>query len=173
MKFLYKSAILLFTILFISSCGGNADILKVGNSAPDFTLQDASGKTYTLSSYKNISPVVVYFYPKANTPGCTTEACGIRDDFSKFKQNNIVVLGVSVDSKDAIKEFIDDYHLNFPLLSDKNKKVSEEYGTLNNFGFSNRVTFIINKSGKIARIIKDVNVDTHANTVFKIASELN
>ena len=82
-------------------------------------------------------------------------------------------MGVSVDSKDAIKEFIDDYHLNFPLLSDKNKKVSEEYGTLNNFGFSNRVTFIINKYGKIARILKDVNVDTHANTVFKIASKLN
>ena len=78
--------------------------LKTGDKAPDFTLQDAFGKSYQLSSYKGKTPVIVYFYPKAGTSGCTKEACGIRDDWSKFKQNNIPVLGISTDDKPAIKK---------------------------------------------------------------------
>src|ERR1035437_6382353 len=89
--------------------------LKEGDKAPGFSLQDSNGKTYTLAEYKGKSPVIVYFYPKASTPGCTKEACGIRDDWSKFSQNGIPVLGVSVDSKKDIKKFVDDYKLNFPL----------------------------------------------------------
>lgn len=121
---------------------------------------------------KGINPVIIYFYPKANTPGCTKQACGIRDVFSKFKENNIVVLGISVDSKESIKEFIDDHNLNFPLLSDTNKEVSKLYGVLNNIGIDSRITFVIDKKGNIASILKDVDVETHAEYIYKIAFKL-
>lgn len=155
-----------------SIIGGGAQTLKEGGKAPDFTLQDAYGKSYTLSSFRGKSPVVLYFYPKAGTSGCTKEACGIRDDMSKFKKNNITVLGVSVDSKEDIKKFIDDYHLNFPLLSDKEKKVSETYGVLNKLGVDNRITFIIDKNGVINTIIRNVDVTTHSAQAYDIASKL-
>ena len=148
------------------------DSLKVGMMAPDFTLPDASGKEFTLSSYRDKSPVIVYFYPKANTPGCTTEACGIRDDYSQFEQNGIKVFGISVDSKEAIRQFIKDHNLNFPLLSDANKVVTKKYGVLNNLGKANRVTFIVDKEGKLAYIIKDVDVNTHAGKVLDLAKKL-
>jgi peroxiredoxin Q/BCP len=162
----------LFSFYLLQSCGGNADNLKVGSAAPNFTLEDAFGTKYSLSNYKGISPVVVYFYPKANTPGCTTEACGIRDTWTKFEDNNIVVLGISVDSKKSIEEFINDHNLNFPLLSDESKKVSKEYGVLNNLGLDSRITFIIDRNGNIADIIRDVDVTTHADEVFAKALKL-
>jgi len=158
--------------LILSSCGGNAENLNIGDQAPDFTAQDAYSKNYRLSSYAGVSPVVLYFYPKANTAGCTKEACGIRDSWSKFKENNIVVLGVSVDSKEDIKEFIDDHNLNFPLLSDADKSISAKYGVLNKLGLANRVTFIIDKKGNIKQIIRNVDVEIHADQVYDIASKL-
>ena len=159
-----------FTVL--QSCGGNAENLSVGNLAPDFTLQDSDGNSSSISSYKEKNPVIIYFYPKAGTPGCTKQACGIRDSFSKFKENDIVVLGISVDSKESIKEFIKDNNLNFPLLSDENKEVSKAYGVLNNIGVDSRITFIVNKQGNIANILRDVDVDTHADDVFNLAVKL-
>lgn len=165
---LYLSVI----VVVFTSCGGNAANLKEGDKAPEFTAQDAYSKSYTLSAYNGVSPVVLYFYPKANTSGCTKEACGIRDSFSEFKKKNIVVLGMSVDSKEDIREFIDDHNLNFPLLSDEDKRISEKYGVLNNLGVSSRVTFIIDKNGKIAHIMRDVDVETHADEVLEMASGL-
>ncbi len=146
--------------------------LKAGDKAPNFTLKDIYGKKYNLESLEKKSPIVIYFYPKAGTPGCTTEACGIRDDWSKFKSNKILVLGISVDGTKAIKEFIDNNHINFPLLSDENKKVSKEYGVLNDSGRDKRVTFIVDKSGKIADIIDVKDIPGHAAQVFEIASKL-
>lgn len=169
---LILAIILFISFYFLQSCGGNAENLKVGNPAPNFTLQDAYGNSYTLSDYKGKNPVVVYFYPKAGTPGCTTEACGIRDSWTKFKENGIVVLGVSVDSKGSIKNFIDENNLNFPLLSDNTKKVCRAYGVLNNLGVASRITFVIDKNGKIADIIRDVDVSTHADDVYKLAEKL-
>jgi len=164
--------ILITSFMLLQSCGGNADNLSVGSSAPDFTLPDSDGNNFSLSSYKDKNPVVIYFYPKANTPGCTTQACGIRDSFSKFNENNIVVLGISVDSKESIKEFIKDHNLNFPLLSDEKKEVSKAFGVLNNIGVDSRITFIIDKQGNIANILRDVDVETHADDVFNIAVAL-
>jgi peroxiredoxin Q/BCP len=143
--------------------------LKAGDKAPDFTLQDAFGKSYKLSSYKGKSPVIVYFYPKAGTNGCTKEACVIRDDWSKFKQNNIPVLGISTDDKPAIKKFIDDYKLNFPLLSDADKKVSKEYGVVGMLGYDKRVTFIIDKNLKIADVMEVNDIANHSKTVLEKA----
>ncbi len=159
-------------MILLQSCGGNADKLSIGNSAPGFTLQDSDGNNYSLSDYNGKNPVVIYFYPKAGTPGCTKQACGIRDSFSKFKENGIVILGISVDSKESIKEFINDHNLNFPLLSDEKKEVSKAYGVLNNIGLDSRITFIINKQGNITNILKDIDVDTHAGDVFNIAVKL-
>ncbi len=168
-----KKIFIILTSLFLFSCGGNADIVKVGDSAPNFSLQDANGKTFTLADYKDKSPLVIYFYPKANTPGCTKEACGIRDDFSEFKKNNIAIFGISVDSKEDIKEFVNDYNLNFPLLSDIEKTTSKKYGVLNNLGFANRITFVIDKKGKIAKILKNFDIEKHSGLVLDIAKELN
>lgn len=170
-----KLFINLFTILslvlIVISCGGNAQNLNENDPAPDFTLSDADGNSYTLSKMKG-SPVVLYFYPKASTPGCTKQACGIRDAWSKFEENGIKVFGISVDSKESIAEFIKENNLNFPLLSDQNKQVSSAYGVLNNLGFASRITFIIDKDGLISKIIRDVNIDNHADEVFNFASSL-
>lgn len=147
--------------------------LTVGMKAPDFTLEDPAGNKYTLSSFKGKSPVVVYFYPKAGTTGCTIQACGIRDDWSKFKKSNIQVLGISVDTKEEINQFISDYKLNFPLLSDHNKTVSQKYGVLKDNGMDKRVTYIIDKDGKIADVIAVDDVAGHAAKVYDLAAKLN
>jgi len=146
--------------------------LKTGDKAPDFTLQDAFGKSYKLTSYKGKTPVIVYFYPKAGTSGCTKEACGIRDDWSKFTQNNIPVLGISTDDKPVIKKFIDDYKLNFPLLSDADKKVSKEYGVVGISGYDKRITFIVDKNTKIADVMEVKDIANHSKTVLEKAIAL-
>lgn len=167
----YLLVTVLITFLFFSACGGNAENLNHNDTAPDFTLEDAFGNSYTLSDYIG-SPVVIYFYPKANTAGCTKQACGIRDNWEKFSSTGIKVFGISVDSKESLNDFINDHQLNFPLLSDNKKEVSSSYGVLNNIGLSSRITFIIDKNGKIAKIIRDVELDKHADDVFNYASNL-
>jgi peroxiredoxin Q/BCP len=146
--------------------------LKAGDKAPGFSLQDSIGKTYTLAEYKGKSPVIVYFYPKAGTTGCTKEACGIRDDWSKFSKNGIPVLGISVDDKKDIKKFVDDYKLNFPLLSDYDKSVSNKYGVLGKSGYDHRITFIIDKNSKIAHVFEVKDIDSHAKMIFDEALAL-
>lgn len=170
--FVLSLPILLLSFLIFQSCGGNADNLSIGNAAPNFTLQDSEGNDFSLANYKWKNPVIIYFYPKAGTPGCTKQACGIRDSFTKFEENDIKVLGISVDSKESIKDFISENNLNFPLLSDESKEVSKAYGVLNNIGLDSRITFIIDKQGNIADIIRDVDVETHADDVFDIAIKL-
>ena len=166
-------------LLFISYTSAQSDKmeeqqgLKTGMAAPNFTLHDAFGHSYKLSSYKGKMPVVVYFYPKAGTSGCTKEACGIRDDWSQFKKNKVQVLGISIDQKADIMKFVKDYNLNFPLLSDADKKVSKDYGVFNEKGFDNRITFIVDKKGKIAEIINVKDIEGHASKVLEIASKLN
>ena len=101
--------------------------LSVGNQAPDFSLQDQDNKTRTLHEFKG-QYVVLYFYPKDNTPGCTKQACQLRDNFGEFKKQNIVVLGINYDSPSTHKEFAQQHNLPFTLLSDTNKKVAKQYG---------------------------------------------
>lgn len=171
MKLYFFAGILfLFSILIMAQ---DPEALKVGDKAPDFTLMDAYGNSYTLSDYQEKSPVVVYFYPKAGTAGCTKEACGIRDDKNKFKENNIQVFGISVDPKKDIMKFINDYDLNFPLLSDSAKTVSKEYGVLMKNGVDKRVTFIVDKNGKIADIINVTDIASHSKQVLDFAKNLN
>jgi len=181
-----RSALMSFIILFIavstifSQNEGNREsslkeeptVLKEGSEAPDFTLQDAFGKEHSLAEFKGKSPVVIYFYPRANTSGCTKQACGIRDDWSKFQKNNIMVFGISTDSKEEIKKFIDNNGLNFPLLSDETKEVSKKYGVLKDDGRDKRITFIVDKNGNIAKVMEVKDIESHSKDVFNTASKL-
>jgi len=169
--FLVFSALFLITFVYAQE-KDSGNKLIAGMKAPDFALQDAFGKEYKLSSFKGKSPVIVYFYPKANTAGCTKQACGIRDDWSKFEKNNIKVFGISTDSKKDILEFVKNNSLNFPLLSDESKTISKEYGILNDNGYDKRITFIIDKKGIINRVIPVTDIENHSKEVFNIASKL-
>ena len=147
--------------------------LKLDTKAPDFNLPDKDGKLHKLSDYKG-KWVLLYFYPKDDTPGCTKEACGIRDEFKNFKNLNIVVLGVSADSSESHKKFSQKYKLPFTLLSDESKKVLKKYGVWGKKKFMGkeyegilRTSFLINPDSKIVKIYEQVKSDTHAKEVLK------
>ena len=141
--------------------------LKVGDSAPDFELPSSAGGSVKLSSFKG-KPVVLYFYPKDDTPGCTIEACSFRDSMPKFDGLDAVVLGVSKDSIQSHAKFIDKYSLNFTLLSDEELKAHGLYGTWKekmNYGKkymgTERSTFVIGADGKIKKIFRKVSPKGH------------
>jgi len=135
--------------------------LKVGDVAPDFTAASSDGTSVHLKDRIGQGPIVLYFYPKNDTPGCTKEACGMRDNFTAFRQLKAQVYGVSYDSVDSHKAFIEKYKLPFPLLADTDKKISELYNAKGLFG-AKRATYIIDNAGKIAYINPSVSPSTHA-----------
>ncbi|MCL4332607.1 MAG: peroxiredoxin [Candidatus Thermoplasmatota archaeon] len=146
-----------------------ANDLKVGDIAPDFELPFGSGKG-RLSDYSG-GVVVVYFYPKDDTPGCTTEACNFRDNFDDFKSRGIEVIGVSVDSEKSHKKFVEKYNLPFLLAADESKDISKKYNVLG-LRSANRVTFIVDKEGRIAHIFPKVSPKEHATEVLNKIKEL-
>ncbi len=146
--------------------------LTVGQPAPDFTLPNDEGQLVSLADFRG-KKVVLYFYPEDDTPGCTKEACSFRDGLGDVQQHGAVVLGVSADSADSHVKFKQKYHLNFPLLSDVEKKVINAYGVWQEksmFGRKYmgivRTTFIIDETGKIAKIFSKVKVDGHLDEVL-------
>ena len=152
--------------------------LKEGNKAPDFTAIDQNAKKVKLSSFKGKKNIVLYFYPKDMTPGCTTQACNFRDQHKKFK--NTVVLGVSIDSTERHKKFIEKYNLPFTLIADVDKKVVQKYGVWQEkklygktFMGIVRSTFIIDKTGKIQKIFPKVKVKTHIEEVLSALKEIS
>jgi len=153
-------------------------MLKVNSPAPDFTLPDQNGKTHKLSDYIG-STVLVYFYPKDSTPGCTVEACTIRDVWSDFLAAGIVVLGISTDSIASHEKFATKHNLPFTILADENKEVVNLYGVYGKKKFlgreymgTNRNSFLIDKKGNIAKIYEKVKPADHAEEVLKDAKEL-
>ena len=146
---------------------------QVGRLAPDFTLSDQSGTAHHLAAYRG-QWVLVYFYPKDDTPGCTTEACGLRDRFTEFKKLKAVVLGISVDSVESHKQFADKFKLPFPLLADTQKTVVQAYGVWGErqymgktyLGIS-RTSFLIDPKGKIAKIYPKVKPEEHTDDILK------
>jgi peroxiredoxin Q/BCP len=140
---------------------------EVGKKAPDFTLLNQDGNKVSLKDFKG-KKIVLYFYPKDNTSGCTKEACNFRDDFPKFKKSDAVILGVSPDSVGSHKKFIDKYNLPFTLLADEDKKVLEKYDVWKEKSMYGRkylgvvrTTFIIDENGKIKKIFNKVKVEGH------------
>ena len=147
--------------------------VKIGIKAPDFKLPDQDGKMHKLSDYKG-RWVLLYFYPKDNTSGCTVEACSMRDHMSNFNDMKTVVLGVSVDSVQSHYKFSKKYKLSFPILSDSEKKVVQLYGIWQKkklygreYMGTVRASFLINPNGKIAKIYKSVQPAVHTQEVIK------
>ena len=146
--------------------------LKEGDKAPDFELEDWEGNKTRLSDFRG-KKVVLYFYPKDDTPGCTKEACDFRDSLKKLKTMNVKVLGVSNDDKESHKKFAEKYHLNFRLLADVDKKASQAYGVYeekekfgNKYWGITRSTFIIDEQGTIKKIFYKVNPEQHIEEVL-------
>jgi peroxiredoxin Q/BCP len=159
-----KSFILLvMAVVVAQSSAVAAEMPKVGDRAPDFSVAASDGKTVHLKDYVGKGNIILYFYPKDDTPGCTKEACGIRDTFEEFKGLDATVFGVSFDSVESHKAFIAKYKLPFVLLADTDKKIATTYGVANESSpVASRVTFVINKAGKIAFVDPKVNPATHA-----------
>lgn len=148
---------------------------KIGNLAPAFSLQNQNEKLVSLKDFKGKKNIVLYFYPKALTPGCTTQACGIRDTAKEFADLDTVVLGVSPDAPSKLTKFIQKHDLNFDLLSDENHAVTEKYGVwaLKKFMGKEfmgvvRTTFIIDKEGRLRHIMDKVNTKTHDQELLEI-----
>jgi peroxiredoxin Q/BCP len=146
--------------------------LKVGDKAPDFSLNNQDGKTFSLKDYHG-KKVVLYFYPKDDTPGCTAESCNLRDNYSSLKKKGYEVIGVSVDNEKSHKKFANKFSLPFNLLADTEKDMVEKYGVWGEkmlFGRKYmgiiRTTFIIDENGKIEKIINDVETEDHTKQVF-------
>lgn len=141
---------------------------KIGNLAPVFSLQNFRGESVSLKDFKGKNNIVLYFYPKASTPGCTVQACGIRDTQEAFLALDTIVLGVSPDPVAKLKKFVDKYNLNFDLLADEEHVVSEKYGVWGLKKFMGRefmgvlrTSFLINKEGRLVYIMDKVNTKTH------------
>jgi thioredoxin-dependent peroxiredoxin len=153
-------------------------MIKEGQPAPDFELPDQQGEPVRLSSFRG-RRVVLYFYPKANTPGCTTQACGVRDHQLDYEAADAVVLGVSPDPVKAVKKFYEKQHLNFELLADEHHEVSEAYGVWveksmygKTYMGAQRSTFVIDEEGIVRRVIKKAKPDTHDDDVLSALSEM-
>ncbi|MFM2154062.1 MAG: hypothetical protein RL199_2497 [Pseudomonadota bacterium] len=142
-----------------------AQTLKPGDVAPAFTARGDDGKTYSLEQFKG-RPVVLYFYPKDDTPGCTIEAKNFRDDAKAYESLGAVVLGVSFDDAKSHKEFRAKHGLAFPLLVG-NDALAQAYGVPVRFGYASRQTFVIDREGRLSRIFRDVEVGTHSSDVLK------
>ena len=146
-----------------------APILKIGDDAPTFVLPDSQGNQVNLTDYKG-KWLVLYFYPKDDTPGCTTEACHFRDDFKFLESLGAKVVGVSIDDSFSHKKFAEKYNLPFPLLSDSSGEVASRYGALNNFlviKLAKRYTYLINPQGKIAKIYLSIDTSKHSQEIIE------
>ena len=151
-------------------------MVSEGKPAPDFELVDDSGETVTLSSFRG-KPVVLYFYPKDDTPGCTTQACGIRDAWGEFERAGAVVLGVSPDDERSHAKFKEKYELPFALLADTGHSTAEEYGVWKEKRYAGktymgveRSTFVIDADGNVAKELRNVKPDRHADDVLAALS---
>jgi len=167
-----KRLIFLPALLALTSIAWAAP--KVGQMAPSFELQDQNFETHALEDYRG-QWIVLYFYPKADTPGCTTEACEFRDNIFAYEALGAAVIGVSLDDVSSQKEFAEKYHLPFPLLSDARQKVASAYGVLERFGtmaVASRQTFLIAPDGRVAKHYRSVDPSVHSAEVLRDLGQL-
>jgi peroxiredoxin Q/BCP len=148
---------------------GGRGLLPVGASAPDIEAFNARAQSVRLSDLRG-HPVVVYFYPKDGTPGCTKEACAFRDAWMRYEAAGVSIVGVSRDSRESHAEFMRKHDLPFPLASDESGTVERAYGVSSFLGMSSRVTFLVDREGKVARVWPDVDPGSHATEVLAAAA---
>ena len=153
-------------------------LIDEGKKAPSFSLKDQEGKTHRLADYAG-RPVVLYFYPKDDTPGCTTEACAFRDNLPQFKKSKAAVLGVSILDEASKARFAAKHDLNFPLLADEDHEIADKYGVWQkkslygrSFMGNVRTTYLIDRDGKVAKRWDNVKVDGHAEAVLDAVGAL-
>ena len=145
--------------------------LTIGEKAPNFNLKDQDGKIHQLNDYKG-KKLIIYFFPKAFTPGWTKQACGLRDNYSSFRTKNISILGVSYDSKSKLKDFKERYELKFNLLSDNDKVMGSLYDVNTFYFFPQRKTFLIDENGILVHIINSVNINNHSEDILTIFKKI-
>ncbi len=138
--------------------------LTVGTPAPAFTTTDTNGNTVSLSNFSG-KTVILYFYPKDDTPGCTKEACSFRDNYTAYQGKDIVVLGVSADDESSHQRFTQKFSLPFPLLADTDHSIIKSYD-VDGGGYAKRVTYVINPQGAIAHVYASINTETHAADIL-------
>ena len=169
MKWLVIVAVLIvFAALLVARAARAGELPEVGKPAPDFNLPDQNGKYHTLREYRG-KWLVLYFYPKDDTPGCTQEACAFRDDLNQISELGAQVVGVSVDDTDSHAEFAKKYHLPFPLLADKTAATADEYGALMNLWlikFARRYTFLIDPQGNVSKVYLSVETSRHSKQII-------
>lgn len=151
---------------------------KIGATAPSFSLLNQDGQAVNLQDFKGKKTVVLYFYPKALTPGCTTQACGLRDSKDELQQKNVVVFGISPDPVKKLKQFIDKYELNFDLLSDEDHAVAEQYGVWGLKQFMGResmgilrTTFVIDRDLKLIAVLDKFKTADHHEVLLSVLEE--
>src|SRR6266850_6687724 len=162
MKALFKFMTIALSSVALATTGFSAETPKVGDKAPLIKAQDQDGKTFDLADVIGKKVVLLYFYPKDDTPGCTKQACGLRDRMGDLKKENVQVVGVSFDSADSHKKFIAKHNLNFPLLVDTDGKIADAYGVRNQGrNMAKRASFLIGLDGKIVHVTDTPSADTH------------
>jgi peroxiredoxin Q/BCP len=169
MKWLAIIAVLIvFAALLVSRAARAGELPRVGQPAPDFNLPDQNGRLHTLQEYRG-KWLVLYFYPKDDTPGCTQEACSFRDDLGQITALGAQVVGISVDDTNSHAEFARKYHLPFPLLADKSTETAARYGALMNLWlikFAHRYTFLIDPQGNIKKMYLSVETSRHSKQII-------
>jgi len=168
LKLIFYSAVLFLSFLGYRNYANASYPLQIGDDAPNFTLNDGQGQTHYLSDYTG-KYLVLYFYPKDDTPACTQEACHFRDDMTQLTKLDANIVGISVDSGQSHADFAKKYHLPFPLLADTDGKVAESYHTLTNLyvvKIAKRYTFLITPTGKIAKIYTNIDTSKHSQQII-------
>lgn len=174
MKWLILFGLFAALALLVSQMARAGELPRVGAAAPDFDLPDQNGERHTLKEYAG-KWLVLYFYPKDDTPGCTQEACAFRDDLHKLTALGAQVVGISVDDSASHAEFAKKYHLPFPLLADQSAEVAARYGALMNLGFfkvARRYTFLIDPQGRVAKVYQKVETSKHSTEIIEDLKKL-
>ncbi|MFA5047086.1 MAG: peroxiredoxin [Paludibacter sp.] len=164
-----------FNLNALSQTTEKTDTIKVGSQVPSFSLKDQNGHEFDINSAKGKHNLVIYFYPKDETPGCTKEACTFRDQFEVFKKEDAVIIGISGQSVASHLEFANKYHLNFTLLSDEGNNVRKLFGVpASILGMPGRVTYVVNKEGKVVLVFNSqFDAEKHIEEAMKVLKNMN
>jgi len=160
-----RAVVLAVVLAFVTLACASTTLIAAGSAAPDFAAKDQTGATRTRADWAG-KPLVLFFYPKDGSPGCTKEACAFRNVWQKYEEKGVAVVGVSTDDVAAHKAFADEHKLPFPLLADTDGVVMKAYGVDSTFGLAARVTILVDSDGTVAKVWRDVDPGVHADEVL-------